>query len=33
MSLAPAERGTFLFNVNDNDNDNINDNVNAGGRA
>ena len=28
MSLAPAERGTFLFNVNDNDNDNIN----AGGR-
>lgn len=29
MSLAPAERGTFLFNVNDN----INDNVNAGGRA
>lgn len=29
MSLAPAERGTFLFNINDN----INDNVNAGGRA
>ena len=29
MSLAPAERGTFLFNVNDN----VNDNVNAGGRA
>lgn len=29
MSLAPAERGTFQFNVNDN----INDNVNAGGRA
>lgn len=29
MSLAPAERGTFLFNVNDN----INDNVNAGVRA
>lgn len=29
MSLAPAERGTFLFNVNDN----INDNVNAGGRV
>lgn len=29
MSLAPAERGTFLFNVNDN----INDNVNDGGRA
>ena len=29
MSLAPAERGTFMFNVNDN----INDNVNAGGRA
>lgn len=28
MSLAPAERGTFLFNANDN----INDNVNAGGR-
>lgn len=26
MSLAPAERGTFLFKVNDN----INDNVNAG---
>ena len=26
MSLAPAERGTFQFNVNDN----INDNVNAG---
>lgn len=29
MSLAPAERGTFQFNVNDN----INDNVNDGGRA
>lgn len=29
MSLAPTERGTFLFNVNDN----INDNVNADGRA
>ena len=29
MSLAPAERGTFLFNVNDN----INDNVNAGGSS
>lgn len=28
MSLAPAERGTFQFNVNDN----VNDNVNAGGR-
>lgn len=28
MSLAPPERGTFQFNVNDN----INDNVNAGGR-
>lgn len=28
MSLAPTERGTFQFNVNDN----INDNVNAGGR-
>lgn len=27
MSLAPTERGTFQFNVNDN----INDNVNAGG--
>lgn len=26
MSLAPTERGTFQFNVNDN----INDNVNAG---
>lgn len=29
MSLAPTERGTFQFNVNDN----INDNVNAGGRG
>lgn len=29
MSLAPAERGTFQFNVNDN----INDNVNAGGSS
>lgn len=29
MSLAPAERGTFLFNVNDN----VNDNVNAGGSS
>ena len=29
MSLAPTERGTFLFNVNDN----INDNVNAGGSS
>mgnify|MGYP004646155331 FL=1 len=29
MSLAPAERGTFQFNVNDN----VNDNVNAGGRV
>lgn len=28
MSLAPTERGTFQFNINDN----INDNVNAGGR-
>lgn len=28
MSLAPTERGTFQFNVNDN----INDNVNANGR-
>lgn len=28
MSLAPTERGTFQFNVNDN----VNDNVNAGGR-
>ena len=28
MSLAPTERGTFQFNVNDN----INDNVNASGR-
>lgn len=28
MSLAPTERGTFQFNVNDN----INDNINAGGR-
>lgn len=28
MSLAPTERGTFQFNVNDN----INDNVNAGCR-
>lgn len=28
MSLAPTERGTFQFNVNDN----INDNVNAGDR-
>lgn len=32
MSLAPTERGTFQFNVNDNINDNVNDNVNAGGR-
>lgn len=31
MSLAPAERGTFQFNVNDNDN--VNDNVNAGIRV
>lgn len=29
MSLAPTERGTFQFNVNDN----INDNVNAGGSS
>lgn len=28
MSLAPTERGTFQFNINDN----VNDNVNAGGR-
>ena len=28
MSLAPTERGTFQFNVNDN----VNDNVNAGVR-
>ena len=29
MSLAPTERGTFQFNINDN----VNDNVNAGGRV